>query len=97
MITLYHKLYLEYERTPTTTMRRTVVLFKTRAVWDRLELLGRSQNWLARETGISRGYLSTLVNEARAPSGRIRRRMQTVLGIEDFDELFELRHEDDDA
>ena len=78
-------------------MRRTVVLLKTRAVWDRLELLGRSQNWLARETGISRGYLSTLVNEGRAPSGRFRRRMQTVLGIEDFDELFELRHEDDDA
>ena len=52
-------------------------------------------NWLARETGISRGYLSTLVNEGRAPSGRIRRRMQMVLGIDDFDELFELRHEDD--
>ena len=78
-------------------MRRTVVLLKTRALWDRLELLGRSQNWLARETGISRGYLSTLVNEGRAPSGRIRRRMQTALGIKDFDELFELRHEDDDA
>ena len=78
-------------------MRRTVVLLKTRALWDRLELLGRSQNWLARETGISRGYLSTLVNEGRAPSGRIRRRMQTVLGVDDFDELFELRHEDDDA
>ena len=78
-------------------MRRTVVLLKTRALWDRLELLGRSQNWLARETGISRGYLSTLINEARAPSGRVRRRMQTVLGMEDFDELFELRHEDDDA
>ena len=76
-------------------MRRTVVLLKTRALWDRLELLGRSQNWLARETGISRGYLSTLVNEGRAPSGRVRRRMQAVLGMEDFDELFELRHEDD--
>ena len=24
-------------------------------------------------------------------------RMQTVLGVDDFDELFELRHEDDDA
>ena len=78
-------------------MKRTVILLKTRALWDRLERLGRSQNWLARETGISRGYLSTLVNEGRAPSGRIRRRMQTALGIEDFDELFELCHEDDDA
>ncbi len=75
---------------------RTVVLLKTRALWDRLERLGRSQNWLAREVGISRGYLSTLVNEGRAPSGRIRRRMQRVLGLEDFDDLFELFHEDDD-
>ena len=61
----------------------------------RLELLGRSQNWLAREVGISRGYLSTLVNEGRAPSGRLRRRMQRVLGVEDFHELFELQHPDD--
>ena len=78
-------------------MQRTVVLLKTRALWDRLERLGRSQNWLARELGISRGYLSALVNDGRAPSGRIRRRMQKVLGVEDFDELFDLRHEDDDA
>ena len=77
-------------------MQRTVVLLKTRALWDRLALLDRSQNWLAREVGISPGYLSTLVNEGRAPSGRIRRRMRTVLGVEDFDEFFELRHEDDD-
>ncbi len=77
-------------------MQRTVVLLKTRALWDRLERLGRSQNWLARELGISRGYLSTLVNEGRAPSGRIRLKIQKVLGAEDFDDLFELRHEDDD-
>ena len=76
-------------------MQRTVVLLKTRALWERLAMLDRSQNWLAREVGISKGYLSTLVNERRAPSGRIRRRMKTVLGVEDFDELFELRHEDD--
>ncbi len=78
-------------------MQRTVVLLKTRALWDRLARLDRSQNWLAREVGISRGYLSTLVNTGRAPSGRIRRRMRMVLGVEDFDELFELCHENDDA
>jgi len=77
-------------------MQRTVVLLKTKALWDRLAMLDRSQNWLAREVGISPGYLSTLVNEGRAPSGRIRRRMKTALGVEDFDDLFELRHEDDD-
>ena len=95
MITLYYKHYLEYRELPT-AMQRTVVLLKTKALWDRLALLDRSQNWLAREVGISPGYLSTLVNEGRAPSGRIRQRMKAVLGVEDFDELFELRHEDDD-
>ena len=78
-------------------MQRTVILLKTTALWDRLGRLDRSQNWLARELGISPGYLSTLINEGRAPSGRIRRRMRSVLGVDDFDELFELRHEDDDA
>ena len=77
-------------------MQRTVVLLKTRALWDRLAKLDRSQNWLAHELGISPGYLSTLINQGRAPSGRIRRRMRTSLGVEDFDDLFELRHEDDD-
>ena len=77
-------------------MKRTVVKLKTNALWERLALLDRSQNWLARKLGISKGYLSTLVNEGRAPSGRIRRRMKAVLGVEDFCELFELRHEDDD-
>ena len=76
---------------------RTVVRLKTQALWRRLELLGRSQNWLARQVGISPGYLSTLVNQGRAPSGRIRRRMQKALGVQDFDELFELRHDDDGA
>ena len=44
---------------------------------------------------MSPGYLSTLVNEGRAPSGRIRRRMQEALGVENFHELFELEVSDD--
>ena len=75
-----------------TRRQRTVVLLKTGALWQRLDLLGRSQNWLAREVGISPGYLSALVNEGRAPSGRVRRRMQKALGVEDFHELFEFQH-----
>jgi transcriptional regulator with XRE-family HTH domain len=74
-----------------------VVRLKTQALWRRLELLGRSQNWLAREAGLSPGYLSTLLNEERAPSGRIRRRIQKALGVPDFDELFELRQDDHGA
>ena len=76
---------------------RTVVRLKTQALWRRLELLGRSQNWLARQAGLCPGYLSTLLNEERAPSGRIRRRIQKALGVPDFDELFELRQDDDGA
>ena len=76
-------------------MQRTVVKLKTNTLWERLALLDRSQNWLARELGISKGYLSGLVNEGRAPSGRIRRRMKKALKVEDFHDLFELRHEDD--
>ena len=67
---------------------RTVVRLDAAALWRRLNLLNRSQNWLAREVGISPGYLSTLVNEGRAPSGRIRQRMQQALGVDDFNELF---------
>ena len=73
---------------------RTVVRLDAAALWRRLNLLNRSQNWLAREVGIRPGYLSMLVNEGRAPSGHIRRRMQKALGVENFHELF--RQEDND-
>ena len=49
---------------------RTVVRLDTAALWHRLDRLGRSQNWLAREAGMSKSYLSKLVNEGRAPLGR---------------------------
>ena len=71
-----------------TRQRRPVVRLKPRALWDRLALLHRSQNWLADELGISPSHLSRLVNHERATSGRLRRRMQRVLGVEDFHELF---------
>ena len=74
---------------------RTVVRLDTAALWRRLAVLNRSQNWLAREVGMSPGYLSTLVNEGRAPSGRIRRRMQMGLGITRFEELFRLEDRHD--
>lgn len=75
--------------------RRPLVRLKQRALWDRLEMMNRSQRWLAREAGISPGYLSELVSEGRAPSGALRRRLQAALAIDDFDELFALEYEDD--
>lgn len=70
--------------------RRLAVRLRRDALWRRLELLNRSQAWLAREAGISPGYLSDLITQGHAPSGCVRRRLQAVLGITDFDELFEL-------
>ena len=72
--------------------KRTVVRLRSQALWDRLALLQRSQNWLADELGIGRSYLSRLLNRGLAPSGEVRRRMQEVLGVEDFNELFFFEH-----
>ena len=74
---------------------RTVVRLDTAALWQRLTTLNRSQNWLAREIGVSPGYTSMLVNGERSPSGRIRRRMLKALGLTEFRQLFKVedRHE----
>ena len=74
---------------------RNVVRLDTAALWKRLTTLNRSQNWLAREIGISPGYMSMLVNGERSPSGRIRRRMQKVLGVDDFNQLFTMEDRHD--
>ena len=74
---------------------RTVVRLNTAALWRRLTLLNRSQNWLAREVGVSPGYMSMLVNGGRSPSGRIRCRMLKALGVDEFHELFRLEERHD--
>ncbi len=73
---------------------RTVVRLNTAALWERLSQLNRSQNWLAREIGVSPGYVSMLVNGRRTPSGRIRRRMLKVLRVTDFKHLFDMEVEE---
>ena len=75
---------------------RTVVRLDTAALWERLALMNRSQNWLAREIGVSPGYVSMLVNEGRTPSGRVRKRMLKALGLNDFNQLFRLEVQDDE-
>ena len=75
-----------------TRRQRTAVWLRPQALWDRLARLHRSQNWLADELGISRSHLSRLVNGERATSGGLRRRMQRVLEVEDFHELFLIEH-----
>ena len=73
--------------------KRAAVRLKTRALWDRLELLSRSRNWLAQEIGTSPNYLSKLISEERAPSGRIR----DALGARNFEEMFAMERESDNA
>ena len=65
------------------------------AIFERLNMLGRSQNWLARQVGVTPAYMSMLVNGGRSPSGRIRRRMQKALGATRSQQLFktEVKHE----
>ena len=83
-------------RGPRRRRGRTVVRLDTAALWERLSILNRSQNWLAREMGVSPGYVSMLVNEGRTPSGRIRKRMLKALGLTDFHQLFRMEVPDDE-
>lgn len=62
-------------------------------VWDFLNERDISQNEFARMCGISPGYLSQLMSGARCPSPQVRRRLQQVLGVNDFDDLFITEHD----
>ncbi len=83
------------ERGPRRRRGRNVIRLNRAALWERLAQLDRSQNWLAREIGVSPGHISMLVNGGRAPSGRIRERMLKALGLNDFHQLFRLEVTDE--
>ena len=51
----------------------------TRALWDRMDAHGFSQNRVARLAGISSGHLSLIMNGQRTPSGDVLRRLHEVL------------------
>ena len=70
------------------------VLIRTTVAWELLDKLDMSQNELARRCGISRGYMSQLMRWERSPSAQLRRRLQEVLGIEDFHVLFFIQEVD---
>lgn len=57
-------------------------------VWAFLDERDISQNELERLIGISSGYLSQLMSGRAHPSPPLRRRLQRVLGVTDFDALF---------
>ncbi len=64
------------------------VMLNPAAVWRLLDERGMSQNELARRCGITPGHLSLLMNGKRGPSPQLRRRLQHVLGVSNFDDLF---------
>ena len=72
------------------------VRLKAKTVWRRLAELNRSQTWLAREAGISPSHLSLLLGGHRHASGPVRQRLQDVLGVEAFYDLFTMEIKDDD-
>ena len=50
-----------------------------RALWDRMDAHGISQNEVARRAGISKGYLSDIIAGKRTPSGGVPRRLHGAL------------------
>ena len=50
-----------------------------RALWERMDAHGYSQNHVARLAGISTGHLSQIMNGQRNPSGEVLRRLHAVL------------------
>ena len=70
--------------------RNRRVRIKIDAVYDILDRLHMSQSALARKAGLTTGYISQVMSGKRTPSPDVRRRIQEALGVDDFDELFEL-------
>ncbi len=78
------------------TRRRSAGLVKLRPepLWDWINRNNVSQNDLADMLGISHGHFSRLMNGWRGPSPQLRR-MQEVLGVINFDDLFIMKRVDE--
>ena len=53
-----------------------------------LNRLNKTQNELAAMVGITSGYLSQLMTGTRSPSVEVRKGLQEVLDVPDFEDLF---------
>ena len=73
-------------------MRRRPSPFRSRLnperVWELLNRRNMSQNQLARQCGVSSGYLSQMISGTRFPSPAVRRGLMEALDVERFDDLF---------
>ena len=78
--------------------RRTAsprVKLKPEPVWEQIARRNMSQNELARRSKISSGYLSQLISGRKSPSPEVRKRLQAVLGVSQFEEIFVLEYGDE--
>ena len=75
---------------------RPRVMVKAEAVWDYMERLSLSQNDLAKEVGLSRSFLSQMVNGRRSPSPKTRRGLLEALGSLEFDDIFYIEGPDEE-
>ncbi len=66
------------------------VKLNPRGVWEHLNRLNITQNQLAAMVGITSGYLSQLMTGTRSPSAEVRKRLQEMLEVPRFDDLFTL-------
>ena len=64
---------------PATVEAAQCPIVDPRALWDRMDAHGYSQNQVARLAGISTGHLSLIMNGQRTPSGDVLRRLHEVL------------------
>jgi len=71
-----------------TSKQRPKVRVEAEAVFRLIAQRNISQNELARELGVSGGYMSQLVCGRRHPSPRLRRRMLDFFGCARFEDLF---------
>lgn len=65
------------------------------AVWKLLNRRHMTQNELARLASITSGYLSQLMSGKRHPSPETRKRLQKMLGLTRFEDLFILVRADE--
>ena len=71
------------------------VKLKQARVWELLDQRQMSQNQLARLCGITSGHMSLLMQGKRSPSPRVQRRLQELLGVTDFNDLFTIEESAD--
>lgn len=69
------------------------VYLKRNVIQKKLFRKNKSQNWLAKQFGITSGYMSQLMDGSRNPSPVLRVRILKVFRGHEFDDLFVIKEE----